>query len=375
MIERKDTVYDRLGGKAAVAAAVELFYEKIMADDTICRFFAGIEMKRQKAKQRMFLTMVFGGPVKYTGRDIATAHARLKEMGMAKEHFLSVARHLEETLDELNVPEDLMQEVMHHVSSYETEVLSGESHPPMQTEVVVRQLSEFIELTSQFSDDMIFRGQADKNWQLVPAIARLCGTGSKLNIGKIGGWSRLEEEIMSRFIRHARPHVSTEPAGMVEWLVIAQHHGLPTRLLDWTQNPLVALYFALSTESSQDSIVWAAHPKSVLSMDIDLASLDTMQVYFPDNIDPKLTSQKGCFTAQPFPARSAPFTPLQEDARVLQDGLHSLTRVLIPAEQDVKQDILCDLANCGIDESGIYPDLFGLSRQIRKDLLAGRMRL
>lgn len=374
-MDRKDTVYDRLGGKQAVAAAVDIFYAKIVADDTIRRFFEGIEMKRQKAKQRMFLTMVFGGPVKYTGRDIATAHARLKDMGMAKEHFLSVAGHLESTLRELDVPEDLTREVMHHVSSYETEVLSGESHPPMKTEVVVRQLSEFIELSSQFSEDMIFRGQADKTWQLVPSIARLCGTGSRLDLGKIGGWSRLEEEIMNRFIRHARPHVSAEPAGMVEWLVIAQHHGLPTRLLDWTQNPMVALYFALSTEATEDSIVWAAHPKSVLSVDIDLASLGTMQVYFPVNTDPKLTSQKGCFTVQPFPARGAPFTPLQEDARVLQDGLHSLTRVLIPAEQDVKQDILSDLANCGVDESSIYPDLFGLSRQIRNDLLAGRMKL
>lgn len=116
-MDLKDTVFDRLGGKQAVAAAVDVFYAKIMADDTIRRFFEGVEMKRQKAKQRMFLTMVFGGPVKYTGRDIATAHARLKDMGRAKEHFLSVAGHLESTLHELDVPEDLTREVMHHVSS------------------------------------------------------------------------------------------------------------------------------------------------------------------------------------------------------------------------------------------------------------------
>jgi len=107
-----DSLYDRLGGDAAVDAAVDIFYRKVLADDTISHFFDGIDMDEQRGKQKAFLAMVFGGPEQYSGRDLRTAHAPLVEKGLDDSHFDAVAGHLDATLRELNVPDELIDEVM-----------------------------------------------------------------------------------------------------------------------------------------------------------------------------------------------------------------------------------------------------------------------
>ena len=81
----KKTLFDRIGGKAAIQAAVDIFYDKVTSDDLIKHFFNGVDIKTQKAKQRAFLAYAFGGPVKYTGKDMRTAHAKLE--GINEDHF------------------------------------------------------------------------------------------------------------------------------------------------------------------------------------------------------------------------------------------------------------------------------------------------
>ena len=71
------TLYEQLGGEAAVNAAVEIFYRKVLLDDRISAFFDDVDMDRQIAKQKAFLSMAFGGPAAYTGKDMRSAHARL----------------------------------------------------------------------------------------------------------------------------------------------------------------------------------------------------------------------------------------------------------------------------------------------------------
>ena len=117
-----ESLYDRLGGKAAVDAAVDVFYSKVLADDRIRHFFDGVDMDRQKGKQRAFLTMAFGGPVKYEGKDLREAHKGLE--GLNEDHFSAVAEHLQATLEELSVPGDMIQEVMTLVGSTHDDVLN-----------------------------------------------------------------------------------------------------------------------------------------------------------------------------------------------------------------------------------------------------------
>ncbi|OUR63598.1 group 1 truncated hemoglobin [Methylophaga sp. 42_25_T18] len=107
-----DSIYSQIGGAAAVDAAVDIFYRKVLTDDSISSFFDSTDMDAQRDKQKAFLTMVMGGPNDYTGRDLRTAHAPLVEQGLNEDHFMSVAGHLQATLEELNVPSNLTLAIM-----------------------------------------------------------------------------------------------------------------------------------------------------------------------------------------------------------------------------------------------------------------------
>jgi len=117
-----DSLYDRLGGKDAVNAAVEIFYGKVLSDDRIKHFFDSVDMDRQRGKQKAFLTMAFGGPAKYEGKDLREAHKHLE--GLNEEHFTAVAENLQSTLEELKVPGELIQEVMTLVGTTHDDVLN-----------------------------------------------------------------------------------------------------------------------------------------------------------------------------------------------------------------------------------------------------------
>jgi hemoglobin len=112
-------LFERLGGEAAVNAAVDIFYRKVLMDDSISRFFESVDMDNQIVKQRSFLTMAFGGPNHYSGADMRKAHAPLVAKGLNELHFTAVAGHLAATLQELNVGKDLIDEVM---------VIAGSTH-------------------------------------------------------------------------------------------------------------------------------------------------------------------------------------------------------------------------------------------------------
>ncbi|MFT5520656.1 MAG: hemoglobin [Enterobacterales bacterium] len=118
-----DTVFEKIGGYAAVNAAVDIFYRKVLSDSTISGFFDDVEMDEQIAKQKRFLVMAFGGPNHYTGKGLRTAHAPLVAKGLGEAHFAAVAGHLQATLEELGVPADLIGEVMAIAGSTHDDVL------------------------------------------------------------------------------------------------------------------------------------------------------------------------------------------------------------------------------------------------------------
>ena len=117
------TLYEKLGGEAAVNAAVDIFYRKVLADDRISRFFDGVDMGRQAAKQKAFLTMAFGGPNSYTGEDMRRGHAHLVAKGLNDSHFDAVMENLGATLQELNVPAELIAQAAAIAESTRKDVL------------------------------------------------------------------------------------------------------------------------------------------------------------------------------------------------------------------------------------------------------------
>ncbi|MDP3007746.1 MAG: group 1 truncated hemoglobin [Methylococcales bacterium] len=128
MSEVQDTtsasLFDQLGGAAAVDAAVEIFYRKVLADYRINRFFDNSDMERQAAKQKAFLTMAFGGPNDYSGKDMRNAHARFVKMGLSDSHFNAVMEHLSATLVDLSVPPALIAQVMALAETTRADVLN-----------------------------------------------------------------------------------------------------------------------------------------------------------------------------------------------------------------------------------------------------------
>ena len=117
------SLYEQIGGEAAVNAAVDIFYRKVLADDRISRFFEGVDMEKQAAKQKGFLTFAFGGPHRYTGKDMRQGHAHLVKQGLNDSHFDAVMENLAATLQELNVPQNLIAEMAAIAESTRNNVL------------------------------------------------------------------------------------------------------------------------------------------------------------------------------------------------------------------------------------------------------------
>lgn len=117
------TLFEQIGGDAAVNAAVDLFYRHVLSDDRIAHFFDGVDMERQAQKQKAFLTMAFGGPHNYTGADMKRGHAHLVKQGLNDSHFDAVAENLAKTLQELGVGQELIDQVLAIAESTREDVL------------------------------------------------------------------------------------------------------------------------------------------------------------------------------------------------------------------------------------------------------------
>lgn len=119
--QEKPSLFERIGGKDAVNAAVDKFYVKVLADPLLAPLFANTEMNRQRAKQKAFLTYAFGGSPNYSGLSMRKAHENLP---LTEAHFGAVAGHLQSTLEELGVAADLVGEVMTIAASTHDDVLN-----------------------------------------------------------------------------------------------------------------------------------------------------------------------------------------------------------------------------------------------------------
>ncbi len=106
---REDSLYQKLGGKAAMEAAVDAFYVKVLADDRVKHFFDDVSMDKQRRKQKEFLSAAFGGPLPWTGKDMRKAH---EGMGITEVQFNAIAENLVNTLKDLKISQDLIDQVV-----------------------------------------------------------------------------------------------------------------------------------------------------------------------------------------------------------------------------------------------------------------------
>jgi hemoglobin len=120
-----EDLFDLIGGRSAIEAATELFYDKVLHDDSLRHFFEGVDMAHLRSRQAMFISMLLGGRV-YTGKSIHDAHARSRDHGLNDAHFDLFLKHFRVALEEVGVKPENAEKIMKRLESKRGTVLNQE---------------------------------------------------------------------------------------------------------------------------------------------------------------------------------------------------------------------------------------------------------
>jgi hypothetical protein len=227
------------------------------------------------------------------------------------------------------------------------------------TEITVTTLGDLVDKvtptepdprTGRRRDSGVYRGDGDASWPLLTSLDKLGG------VTPPHSKADLEEHILRNFIRYSRPYLP-HPTSDWEVLVAAQHHGLPTRLLDWTYSPLVAAHFAtLSPDRESDRVIWRLTPWTLFNSRAGSKPFACMLE--PPSINPRIVAQSATFTLCSDKRQSF-------DCFLEQNGLGStLTKFVIPAGETARFRDQLDLVD--VDERRLFPDLDGVAAEMRR---------
>ena len=242
----------------------------------------------------------------------------------------------------------------------------------------IRSVGEFItELRNTAKDGLVwFRGQSNIGWPLLPNIAR-----------PVEGYPQgpMDQELpaIKRFKQNADAFLVRVPRDDWEWIFLMQHHRGLTRLLDWTESPLVALYFALKEDDTEaDAVVWCLDPmelnrkaghhrtfdRDVLAFGID----ETLDGYLPDKVGDARGAELlpvaaiGPRNSTRMIAQSGTFTIMHSRRTAVEDvaDQEHVWRLVIPADQ--KQNVRAELRLLGFNEFLLFPELETLAMHTRE---------
>jgi hypothetical protein len=242
--------------------------------------------------------------------------------------------------------------------------------------IQISSVSKFVSTVSRLRDEWTedvraepwFRGQMDAKWQLTPGFYRLEGGN--------------EDELRGEFERRGLQLIQERlPGNHWEWYFLMQHYGAPTRLLDWTDGALTALYFAvMRNKGDRSAAVWMLDPKWLNRQTIDLDSVvlsvwghaekhlyppyeKPVKETLPIAIDPPHVARRVAVQHSRFTIHGTIPNGLEVVAKRAKKA--RLVKFLI--RKSAIEWIRADLATCGFVETTVFPDLEGLCRELTMD--------
>lgn len=210
--------------------------------------------------------------------------------------------------------------------------------PTVKKEIRIANFRELHDVLSRYRESRcLFRGHSDPEWELVPKIGRepLCG--------------RHERTMFEAWKRRAIEFVEFPPRDDWDWISIAQHHGLATRLLDWTFNPLAAAFFATRHHAETEAHIYVYHPSLEIRTGGPL-DFEGIALYRPSAVASRIPRQGGAFTVHGPPTRR-----LDECIRENE----TLERIVIDVAY--REQLLFDLDAYHVNSVSLFPNLDGLS--------------
>ena len=241
----------------------------------------------------------------------------------------------------------------------------------------ISQIKSVSDLTEIFSslkatNRLLFRGQ-NVNRPLLPKIARLAVDRAIPHDEIV----KLERRMLDRFKRESVPLLQgLQPRTDWDWLAVAQHQGLPTRLLDWTSNAIAALWFAVSTDppkGSDEGALWILDVQSENekspNADDDIFELRRTYVFQPFHFDRRIVAQSGWFSVHRYAEERSKFISLESNTKFKT----SLKRCSIQRRHF--EELRRQLRLMGVTQATLFPDLSGLCSEIQADVLGAQRPL
>lgn len=187
----------------------------------------------------------------------------------------------------------------------------------------------------------VFRGQPDADAPLIPKIGR-----SSIE-------TQHEKWIFHQFVRDAAAYLNPMPDSEWDLLALARHHGLPTRLLDWTENALAAAFFACYEHYDVDGAIYMLSCRDVVRDEPSPFEITSLMRYRPRHITRRIAAQRGLFTVHPQP---------REPLALSDSGHVRVHRVVI--DRGFKRKLRWNLSRFNVNLASLFPDLDGLTAHI-----------